>query len=66
MWSIHPYYINVIKQSWNNVAVGCPMFILTHKLMILKENLRVWDKETFCDVHSQIKAANKKLDEIQE
>lgn len=41
------------------------MFILSQKLKMLKEALKLWNKNTFGDVHSQVTLAYKDLDEIQ-
>jgi len=35
--------INVVTNSWNSRISGCPMFVLTKKLMILKQNLKDWN-----------------------
>ena len=54
MWISHPDCINVVKQCWNNQIIGCPMLILSQKLKMLKEALKLWNKNTFGDVHSQV------------
>lgn len=65
MWIEHDDCINIVKQSWNSNVVGCPMYILSRKLKILKENLKTWNKVTFGNIHSQLKLATQKLDDIQ-
>jgi hypothetical protein len=65
MWISHPDCINIIKQCWNNNVSGCPMFILSQKHKLLKEALKVWNKKTFGDVHSQVSLAYKELADIQ-
>jgi hypothetical protein len=50
MWISHPDCINVVKQCWNNQISGCPMFILSQKLKMLKEALKTWNKNTFGNV----------------
>jgi len=32
MWIEHEDCINIVTQSWNNNAIGCPMYILNQKL----------------------------------
>jgi len=66
MWNEHPDCENVIKQVWQSSVVGCPMFILSQKLKMLKDKLKVWNKDVFGDVHSQVSNAYKIVDEIQE
>jgi len=65
MWISHPDCRNVIEQAWNINVVGCPMYILSQKLKMLKEKLKVWNKETFGDIHLQVKNATAQLDAIQ-
>lgn len=66
MWNEHPDCENVIKQVWKSSVVGCLMFILSQKLKMLKDKLKVWNKDVFGDVHSQVSNAYKIVDEIQE
>jgi len=42
-WTEHPDCFNLVTQSWNTNIVGCPMFILTQKMKLLKENLKTWN-----------------------
>lgn len=42
------------------------MYILSQKLKNLKARLKDWNKSTFGDVHSQVKAALADLDMIQQ
>ncbi|PNX60507.1 hypothetical protein L195_g051967 [Trifolium pratense] len=60
-----PDCLNVITRSWNRVVVGCPVYVLTQKLKFLKESLKIWNKNTFGNVHSNVKIASQKLDDIQ-
>jgi hypothetical protein len=66
MWIAHPDCINIIKQSWNSNFTGCPMFILNQKLKKVKENLKVWNKSVFGNIHSNVKNATAKVDSIQQ
>jgi len=65
MWCAHPDCENIVKQCWNSQVTGCPMFVLNQKLKNLKDALKVWNKNTFGNVHSQVDNAYKVLDEIQ-
>jgi len=44
--------VKLIRDSWANTIVGCPMFILQHKLKRLKIELRSWNKNSFGNVHN--------------
>jgi len=39
MWLQDSSYMKLIHDSWTNTVVGCPMFILQHKLKRLKIEL---------------------------
>ena len=43
-----------IHDSWNNKVVGCPMFILQHKLKRLKTELRDWNKNSSGNVYNVV------------
>ncbi|GAU31405.1 hypothetical protein TSUD_370540 [Trifolium subterraneum] len=65
MWSLHPDCQRIVKESWQNNVLGCPMFILTKKLKLLKEKLKSWNKECFGNVHNLVTDSEQKLHEIQ-
>jgi hypothetical protein len=65
MWSLHPECRNIISESWNNVVVGCPMFILTQKLKNVKNILKSWNKNNFGDVNVAVTSAEQHLQRIQ-
>jgi len=46
--------MKLIHDSWANKVVGCPMFILQHKLKRLKIDLRDWNKNFFSNVHNVV------------
>jgi hypothetical protein len=40
MWSLHDSCKDVIKNCWNTLVVGCPMFILSQKLkMFIRDQI---------------------------
>jgi hypothetical protein len=41
MWSTHPECEGIIKDCWNIVFHGCPMYILNNKLKLVKEKLKI-------------------------
>ncbi|PNX69950.1 hypothetical protein L195_g057000, partial [Trifolium pratense] len=65
MWSTHETCKVVIANSWNVPVVGCPMYILNTKLKRLKEKLKVWNKESFGNIHDHVKVAENQLHDIQ-
>jgi len=46
--------LKLIHDSWANKVVGCPMFILQHKLKRLKLELQDWNKNSFGNVHNVV------------
>jgi len=46
--------LKLIHDSWANKVVGCPMFILQHKLKRLKIELRDWNKKSFGNVNNAV------------
>ncbi|MCH81555.1 hypothetical protein A2U01_0002345, partial [Trifolium medium] len=61
MWTLHPDCKNIVEDCWKTVVLGCPMFILSKKLKILKDKLKTWNKECFGNVHSLVSSAELKL-----
>ncbi|GAU46447.1 hypothetical protein TSUD_402140 [Trifolium subterraneum] len=66
MWSLHGDCKDLINASWNVPLYGSPMFILTKKLKRLKEALKVWNKNSFGNVHDHVKQAETRLQIIQD
>jgi hypothetical protein len=64
MWSTHPECENIIKDCWNVVIIGCPMYILCKKLKLVKEKLKIWNKSSFGNVHELVQAAEIHLNHI--
>ncbi|WJX52536.1 hypothetical protein P8452_38639 [Trifolium repens] len=65
MWTSHPDCVNVVQQSWKVNVVGCPMFVLSEKLKILKVKLKSWNKVVFGNIHENVKQARNNVDSIQ-
>jgi hypothetical protein len=65
MWTSHPDCVNVVQQSWKVNVVGCPMFVLSEKLKILKVKLKSWNKVVFGNIHENVKQARNNVDIIQ-
>jgi len=66
MWTFHPNCLHIVRDCWNSNVIGCPMFILTKKLKILKERLKSWNKECFGNVHDFVNTAEQNLQHIQD
>lgn len=66
MWTAHPDCRRLVSSVWCNPVVGCPMFILSHKLKLLKLKLKSWNKCTFGNVHEKVDHALTIIDQIQE
>ncbi|GAU13228.1 hypothetical protein TSUD_245980 [Trifolium subterraneum] len=64
MWTAHHDCINVVQNSWNTVVNGCPMYVLSQKLKSLKANLKSWNKDSFGNIHSNVKQAYQNADDI--
>jgi len=54
MWLQETLYLKLIHDSCTNKVVGCPMFIMQHKLKRLKIELRDWNKNHFGNVHNAL------------
>jgi len=54
MWLQHLSCRQVIQQSWDEIVVGCHMFILQQKLKRLKLSLKDWNKNVFGNVHEVV------------
>jgi hypothetical protein len=65
MWTLHSECKKIVQDCWNTTIYGCPMFILSKKLKLLKEKLRTWNKESFGNVHELVSSAELKLQSIQ-
>ena len=65
MWSLHSDCKDFISSCWQSDFVGCPMLNLSKKLKLLKSKLKVWNKETFGNVHQYVKNSELKLNLIQ-
>jgi hypothetical protein len=49
MWSLHNECSKLISQIWSTQVFGSPMHILSHKLKLLKGELKTWNKNVFGD-----------------
>ena len=54
LWLQDTSCLKLIHDSWDNKVVGCPTFILQHKLKRFKIELRDWNKNSFGNVHNAV------------
>ncbi|MCH84506.1 RNA-directed DNA polymerase (Reverse transcriptase), partial [Trifolium medium] len=57
MWTTHPDCDKIIKDCWGKTVVGCPMYILSQKLKLVKDKLKSWNKVCFGNVHESVTSA---------
>ncbi|KAE9594337.1 hypothetical protein Lalb_Chr18g0052741 [Lupinus albus] len=65
MWLHNLDCRRVVSEAWRVVVHGCPMFVLSHKLRMLKKDLRHWNIHVFGDVHQRVKNAYNAVEVIQ-
>lgn len=57
MWEICDDCKDIVAKSQETNVVGFPVFILDRKLKLLKDNLKVWNKSSFGNIHAKVKNA---------
>ena len=51
MWLKVEGFVEKVQQWWSSYSfLGSPSFVLAQKLKALKEDLKKWNKEEFCDL----------------
>lgn len=65
MWTLHNDCKQLFSDTWKINVVGCPMYVLSAKLKILKGKLKLWNKDVFGNIHEYVAAAETKLSDIQ-
>ncbi|XP_019429755.1 PREDICTED: uncharacterized protein LOC109337271 [Lupinus angustifolius] len=65
MWLHHPNCAKVVVEIWKQDIFGCKMSILTQKLNLLRNKLKVWNVEVFGMVQHKVKLALEAVDSIQ-
>lgn len=56
--------MDFVSKIWSTKIFGYPMFVLTRKLQMLKDNLKKWNKDTFGNIHHLVKSQKDKLKDI--
>ncbi|XP_019435949.1 PREDICTED: uncharacterized protein LOC109342416 [Lupinus angustifolius] len=65
MWLLHLDCRRVISEAWRANFSGCPMYILSQKLKLLKKDLRTWNRRVFGNIHHTVNNALSNVDLIQ-
>ncbi|XP_027169490.1 uncharacterized protein LOC113769223 [Coffea eugenioides] len=55
VWRSHADFHNVVRQAWKEECDGRPIRVLLAKLKAVKQALRTWNKETFCNIFDRVK-----------
>lgn len=64
-WMQHPGFRDTLIESWNEVVLGKPMFILSSKLKRLKGVLKKLNLHYYSNISMKVSAAKEELDRIQ-
>ncbi|PNX71762.1 cysteine-rich receptor-like protein kinase, partial [Trifolium pratense] len=66
-WLEHPNFIPFVTETWKKMQIkGKKAFVLKEKLKLLKESLKVWNKEVFGLIDLNIDKTVKELNEVEE
>ncbi|CAI9094473.1 OLC1v1030219C1 [Oldenlandia corymbosa var. corymbosa] len=65
MWLRRPEFLAMVKQNWDHPYDAFGMLRFSLKLRRLKAKLKEWNKETFGDVFANLKAAEKKVQDLE-
>jgi hypothetical protein len=65
IWLEHADCGHLVKDIWHKPVVGSPMACLQQKLKRLKQALKVWNKDTFGNIHDNVSIAIGEVNRIQ-
>ncbi|XP_019431193.1 PREDICTED: uncharacterized protein LOC109338415 [Lupinus angustifolius] len=65
MWLQNEDCKRVVSHIWHTRITGCPMYILTQKIIILKNELKHWNKTVFGNIHHKVILAKNNVEQIQ-
>lgn len=66
MWIQHQDCRRLVAETWVTQVIGCPISVLVGiKLNILKLDFKIWNKDSFGDVHRMVEMVQAELDIIQ-
>ncbi|XP_019423006.1 PREDICTED: uncharacterized protein LOC109332480 [Lupinus angustifolius] len=66
MWLLNSDCRRLVNEVWSNYVSGCPMFILSQKLRLIKHELKAWNIHVFGNIHNRVRIAKSKVDDIQQ
>ncbi|KAL8463013.1 hypothetical protein ACS0TY_033866 [Phlomoides rotata] len=66
MWSTHTTFTTIITNSWSQpITAHSPIHHVNRKLKRLKSTLRIWNSDTFKNIHVEMEEAAEALNAIQ-
>ena len=65
MWLSHPSCKSVVQKAWHNRVKGSRAFQLRHKLINVRDEFQVWNKEVFGKVENEIHMKQNQLKLVQ-
>ncbi|KAL7145768.1 hypothetical protein ABFS83_07G108700 [Erythranthe nasuta] len=65
MWSQHPDFQTIVKNTWENQVYGTEQFKLCRKLKMLKQPLKALNLKAFSHISSRVTQATADLEEAQ-
>jgi hypothetical protein len=66
-WLQHPDFLEVVKNCWEKANIqGKRAYILKEKLKIVKETLKVWNKEVFGIIDLNLEKTVQELNELED
>ncbi|XP_071902386.1 uncharacterized protein [Coffea arabica] len=57
VWARHPGFLPMVQEVWKREVAGVGMNRFFNKLVKVKEELRIWNRETFGDIPTRVKIA---------
>jgi len=58
MWLYHVSFAKVVENSWAVTCCENPQFVMAQKLKILKQHLKIWNRDTFGQLKARIAEAD--------
>ncbi|OVA16044.1 hypothetical protein BVC80_175g15 [Macleaya cordata] len=61
MWITYASYDSLLKDFWNLEVEGRPLHILVTKLKLFRFKLKIWNSQTFGNVHHNLHSLEDKI-----
>ena len=65
MWPSHPSCKSVVQKAWHNQVKGSRAFQLRHKLINVRDEFQIWNKDVFGKVENEIHLKQNQLKLVQ-